>query len=200
MYTIIEDCSPYYIRFTYPGVKRVIDFCNQRIPEIGLGFEHYRLAPEDGANLLNLVPMTKQIPLMKNRASLFITAPGVSYRAHKDGPDHRFSINYTVKILDDQCVTSWYSDQSMKDYPIDTVGGVSRECKGFDKNNHTPIKTMTAKPNEVILFNTEIFHAWDNSRSNNSRVVLTLRAIDPGKMYFEDAKQLLFGSTVHTRR
>jgi hypothetical protein len=199
MYTIIEDCSPFYIRFTHPGIERVIDFCNQHTPKTSKRFEHCKFSPEVGAELLNLVPVCQQIPLMKQRASLFITAPGTIYRAHKDGPNHRFSINYTTKILDDLCITSWYDDEDLKNYPIDTLGGVSRECDGFDKNNHTPIKTMTAEPNEIILFNTEIFHAWDNSQSPNVRVVLTLRAVDPGNMYFEDARQRLFGSTVRTQ-
>jgi hypothetical protein len=199
MYTIIEDCSPFYIRFTHPGIERVIDFCNQQVPEISRKFEHLKFSPEVGTELLNLVPICQQIPLMKQRASLFITAPGASYRAHKDGLDHRFSINYTTRVLDDLCITSWYSDEDLKNYSIDTLGGISRECEGFDKTKHTPIKTMTASPNEVILFNTEIFHAWDNSQSPNSRVVLTLRAINPGNMYFEDAKQRLFGSTDRTQ-
>ena len=54
---------------------------------------------------------------------------------------------------------------------------------------------MTAKPGECILFNTDIFHDWDNQLSNNYRVVLTLRIKQPltGKIYFEDAKKIIFG-------
>jgi hypothetical protein len=124
--------------------------------------------------------------------SFFYSPPNLYYRAHKDGLDHRFSINHTIKVLDNKCVTSWYSDDVGKGYTRDYVNGESRELKGFVKENHTPIKSMVAQPNECILFNTEIFHDWDNRNSSNERVVLTLRSITPGSVYYDDVKQILF--------
>ena len=197
-YTIIEDCSPYYIRFTHDGLADVIAYCNDNIPLVGGTFAHYKFPLEQGKYLLSKIPMFKQMQFKEDRVSLFITAPGRYYRAHKDGLEDRFSINYTVKILDDTCVTNWYSDEDLKDYPIDNLAtNSSRECSGFDKTKHTPIKTMVAKPGECILFNTEIFHDFDNSKSTNYRAVLTLRLIRPllGITYFEDAKRILFGDS-----
>jgi len=52
---------------------------------------------------------------------------------------------------------------------------------------------MTAKPNECILFNTDIWHDFDNSQSTNRRMVLTLRVNNPSTFYFDDAKKALFG-------
>ena len=52
---------------------------------------------------------------------------------------------------------------------------------------------MTAVQGECILFNTEIFHDFDNSKSKNERMVLTLRDVEPGNVYFEDVKKRLFG-------
>jgi hypothetical protein len=98
-------------------------------------------------------------------------------------------------VEDDKCVTSWWSDEDLKQYPINYLNGGSRECTGFNPKRHAPLKSMTAKPGECILFNTEIFHDWDNRNSNNYRVVLTLRIEQPltGKTYFEDAKKIIFG-------
>lgn len=193
--TILEDCSPYYIRFTHEGIEDVLNFVRNRIPETKnfSNFKHYRLLPYDSKELCSKLPFKEQLNLMIHRMSLFISKPGLYYRAHKDGLNHRFSINYTIKIMDDKCVTSWYSDEDLKNYKIDNLStNSSRECIGFNKRNHIPIKTMIAKQGECILFNTEIFHDWDNTQSENERIVLTLRVNNPDKIYFDDAKKILF--------
>ena len=197
-YTIIEDCSPYYIRFTHNGLNDIIDFCEERIPSTNFNnneFIHHRLPMDDANQLLSMVPMhnSGELEFRNKRVSLFITTSTRYYLAHKDGIDHRASINYTVKILDNKCVTSWYSDEDLKDYQIDPVDGWSRHCIGFDPKKHTPLKSMIARPNECILFNTDIFHDFDNSQSDNIRVVLTLRLTDAGNIYFDDIKRILFG-------
>jgi len=196
-YEIIEDCSPYYIRFTHEGIEDVINYSNECSPDIQNldTFSHYRLPETQALHMLSLTPISNIMPLMKNRVSLFISKPRLYYRAHKDGLHNRFSINYTNMILDDKCVTSWYSDEDLKDYSIDNLPRkTSRECIGFVKENHTPIKSFVATQNECILFNTEIFHDWDNRTSNNERIVLTLRIIEELKpqTYFEDARKILF--------
>jgi len=195
-YTIIEDCSPYYIRFSHNGLSDIVDYCKKNIPEVSNLFTHYKFPINQATDLLSMIPMAKQIPFIADRVSLFVTKPGYYYRAHKDGLNNRFSINYTVQILDEKCVTNWYSDEDLKNYPIDNLtSNSSRECSGFIKERHIPLKTMTAKPNECILFNTEIFHDFDNSQSKNQRVVLTLRIENQfrANTYFEDVKQKLFG-------
>jgi hypothetical protein len=196
MYTIIEDCSPYYIRFTHPGLDQIIDICKQGVANVEFEktFTHYKYPEHIRNQILNLTPLSKHLTLNPLRASLFFTKPGRYYRAHKDGLDHRISLNYTVEILDDRCVTSWYSDEDLKDYLIDNLATKSsRECVNFDKTKHIPLKSMIAKPNECVLFNTEIFHDFDNSQSSNQRAVLTLRMANPGNFYFADARKALFG-------
>ena len=200
-YTIIEDCSPYYIRFTYPGIERFINYSlgmynrldwSSYISDIDK-FNHHRLPESLGQLLLNLTPVSKDIRLTSKRVSFFRSEPGLYYRAHKDGLDNRFSINYTLKILDDKCITSWYSDDDLKNYNIDNLESKwSRECDGFIKENHIPLKSMIALQGECILFNTEIYHDWDNSQSINERIVLTFRSSTPNTVYFEDAKKALF--------
>lgn len=200
-FTIIEDCSPYYIRFTHDGIEDLIEYCKECIPSMEDrkwlfgGFNHHAMPPTQVGNVLLKTPISELMPLQTDRVSLFISKPGMYYRAHKDGLDHRFSINYTIKVDDDKCVTSWWSDEDLKIYPVDKLDGWSRECNGFNPKNHTPLKSMVAKPGEAILFNTDIFHDWDNRASDNYRVVLTLRIRQPftGKTYFEDAKKIIFG-------
>ena len=197
MYTIIEDCSPYYIRFTHDDLDKIIDICKQGMDGVDLQdtFAHYKFPPEIRQEILSTTPLSQSLDLNKNRASMFVTKGGRYYRAHKDGVYTRISLNYTVEILDDTCVTNWYSDEDVIGYEL--VGAAwenpSREAKGFDKSKHTPVKSMVAQPNECILFNTDIWHDFDNSKSTNRRMVLTLRVNDVENFYFNDAKKALFG-------
>jgi hypothetical protein len=201
-YTIIEDCSPYYIRFTHSGIDQIIDYCKHNSPYIDhleKTFIHHVFPEDQAIHLLSITPLAQQMPLRPHRVSLFMTKPGRYYRAHKDGLIDRFSINYTVSINDDKCITSWYTDQECSDYQIvDKIAARSRECLGFIKENHTPIKSMIAKPNEGILFNTDIFHDFDNRQSNFSRTILTFRIMEnlSSDTYFEDAKKIMFGTDI----
>ena len=205
-YTIIEDCSPYYIRFTHDGIEDVIERAKHTFDTAELfktwsasnKFLHCRLSVEDGVELLDSIPFAKQMPMWEGRVSYFVSRPGLYYRAHKDGVDHRFSLNYTIEVLDDKCVTSWYSDTDLQQYQLDHLSsGTSRECIGFDKRQHSPVKSMVAKQGECILFNTDIYHDWDNSLSSNRRIVLTLRHKYTSSVYFDDAKKILFGGLAH---
>jgi hypothetical protein len=203
-YKIIEDCSPYYIRFTYDGLNEfsayMLDVYHKydwtgKVKTSNPKFMHQKLDPIIGQEVLDRTAIAKDISLTHNRVSFFKSDPGLYYRAHKDGTNHRFSINYTINILDDKCITSWYADDDLKIYSMDKFLldlHISRECVEFVKEDHTPLQSMIAKPNECILFNTDIFHDWDNSTSTNERIVLTLRSTTPGEIYFDDAKQLLF--------
>ena len=197
MYTIIEDCSPYYIRFTHDGLDKIINICKQGMDGVDLEktFTHYKFPPAVRQEILAITPLSQSLDLQQNRASMFVTKGGKYYRAHKDGCDNRISLNYTVEILDDTCVTSWYSDNDLAEYKMVGLGyeNASREAKGFDKNKHTPVKSMIAQPNECILFNTDIWHDFDNSQSTNRRMVLTLRVENYNTFYFNDARKALFG-------
>jgi hypothetical protein len=197
MYTIIEDCSPYYIRFTHDKIDEIINRCNSIANELELtkDMTHYKIESTIANDILSFVPMAQQFDILKTRVSLFITKPGYCYDVHKDGIDHRFSLNYTIRVLDNKCVTSWYSDEELKDYPIETMINQtpSRHIFGVDKEKHIPSKTVTFGPNECILFNSDLFHNWDNSQSDHERIVLTLRLEKPRHVYFEDARKIMFG-------
>jgi hypothetical protein len=198
MYKIIEDCSPYYLRCCHLGQEQIIQLCQEELARIGPVdcFTHHRLDRNLAEHIVGLVPIHPQARFMLGRVSLFVTPPGWYYRAHKDGADNRCSVNYTVQIQDDLCRTSWYTDAELKDYPITGLlpENKSREVMGFRIDTHTPIMTMTARPNECILFNTDIFHDFDNRASPNQRAVLTLHLHDPGDKYFDLVKQMILAA------
>ena len=194
-YTIIEDCSPYYVRFTHENIDAIIAQCKEITASsvYEKGFTHQRLDISNAENMLKLIPMSKQLNFLKLRVSLFVTQPGYYYRAHKDGLSMRIGINYTVNVLDDKCITNWYADEDLKDYPIDNLHNkFSREALGFDRHKHTPVKSTKFVEGECILFNTDIFHDVDNTASTNQRVLLTLRLAHTENLFFDDVKRILF--------
>ena len=51
---------------------------------------------------------------------------------------------------------------------------------------------MVAKEGEMILFNPNIWHAWQNIKSPYKRRVVTLRLLDPSAVTFDEMKNKLF--------
>ena len=206
IYTIIEDCSPYYVRFTWPGLVNLTNYVKQlSVSQCETfnfsGYDHINFGPNEAAEIIKQLPMRSKIKLMSRRVTLFRTHPGGRSSVHKDSTDHRFSINIPIEINDTKCVTSWWLDKSLSGYDQNllTREGSNKEIMVASRRIASGIdalpaadKTMTAVANECILFNTDIFHDWNNSESTNQRTVLTFRAVDPGKIYFDDAKKILF--------
>jgi len=199
---IIEDCSPYYIRYTFNTIPNIIDICNDA--EANDTFDHrkwLKLNPERVKKIFDLIPFANEINLNLDRALMFKEFPGGGSPIHKDAHDHKTSFNIGIRILDDKCITTWWSDEDMSEYDIDwedIPGFKSRNllkdnkwvmAPGIDK---TPIKQTVFKQGEFVLFNTDIYHTWDNSQSNNERINLTMRSVDVSTLTFDDAKQILF--------
>jgi len=196
MYSILEDCSPYYIKFRYDNLENDLALIKSYIPDTSKftrGFTHHALPESDGERILSALPMSQSLRLRKERVSFFITKPGYYYRAHKDGLNTRISINYMLRVEDTDCLTSWYPDNIAGLYNMDYEGGHSRELVDFDPRTHEPLKRLNFKQDELVLFNTEIYHDFDNSKSNNERIVLTLRSYEYDTLYFDKARKRLFG-------
>lgn len=206
IYTIIEDCSPYYIRFTWPGLTNLVDYVKQA-SKLNCetfnfnGYDHINFGHNEAVEIIKQLPMRSKIKLMSRRVTLFSTHPGGRSSVHKDSTDHRFSINIPIEVHDAECITSWWLDKSLVNYDqnlltrenVDNkVMVTSRRITSNGLPLPVPDKTMIAVPNECILFNTDIFHDWNNSKSANRRTVLTFRAVNPGEIYFDDAKKILF--------
>jgi hypothetical protein len=194
-YTLIEDCSPYYIRFTWEELPKLIDFVNKQplYLENNYPFEsyiHWNYDHNTAQSILDQLPMNKDFRLNPDRVALFITRPGGECGIHKDGPSPgRCGINIALKILDDQCITSWYNDESFAEVKT-TSTFYTRKAPKF--SGLVPVKTAILKPNECVLFNTDIYHTWDNSKSINQRIQLTLRFEKDERVSFTDAKNILF--------
>jgi hypothetical protein len=198
MYTVVEDHSPYYIRYQHPEQDEIVRICQEYLAGLKPAdhFTHHKVDPQTAQRIADLIPIGRHIPIMLERISLFITPPGVYYPAHKDGVDHRCSLNYAVKILDNTCPTRWYADADV--LPHYTITDPfqynrSREARYFRPNLHTPVCSLITQPGDVLLFNTDIFHDFDNRASHNERVVLTVRFAEPEQHYFDDVKKMMFG-------
>jgi hypothetical protein len=203
-FEIIEDCSPYFIRYTHTGSDEVIAMCKEQkkslidpLPKKNK-FIHGRLPEPTGIQILDKVYGGKELSLASQRVSLFVTQPNHYYRPHRDGLAVPMGINYHVNIVDNKCVTSWYDNNMFAGRPIDNlITNSSREIADYnrrlEKDIIKPVKSMIAKEGEVVLFNTDFFHDVDNTNSPNERTILTLRSSLFEKINFMQARKILFG-------
>lgn len=200
---IIEDCSPYYIRFKHTGsdeiIQRCLEFKQERIDENNQRkFLHFKLPQALGKEILTAVPGHSELEYIDKRVSLFVTQPNVYYRPHRDGLSLKMGINYIVDVKDDKCITSWYALEEFEGRPIDTlVTNNSREIADFnwatEYSKHTPLKSVVAKQGEVMLFNTDLYHDVNNVHSKNERTILTIRSSLHLQPTFMDARKIIFG-------
>jgi hypothetical protein len=201
---ILDNHSPYYLTFDHENTDEIIRISKNFVDWDLLNLEYWgsnkkfinrKLDPWPSKCLINLVPNAKELQLLESRVCLFISAPGLWYQPHRDGYNvkHKFGINYPISIQDDRCITNWYSDDICKGREIDTIGGKSTEVTNFDPALHTPLCSTIFKPGKPVLFNTDIFHNWDNSQSPNMRIMLTFRS-DNENINFKKAKEILVGT------
>lgn len=198
MYKILEDNSPYFIKFYLNGIDNVVSECQHilnNIPRTG-NFQHHKLDIETGIKVIKMLPFSMHFPINLYRLSLFITPPKYQHYAHIDGDDNTISLNLGIKIQNNLCKTNWYDkDVIYKNYktisnlPYDFL----RTESVIDNKKNLAASTATLGQNEFILHNSTIFHDWDNSQSDQERIVLTVRPskkIDP--VSFDQAKILMF--------
>lgn len=209
MYKIIKDCSPYYITFTHEGFEEVVSYARNiieqklyrefdinTIPSCKSAMEaiptyrtkYFLLEQEMQAHLLNLIPASQNLQLNPKSLMYFYSSPGLVHPIHKDSPKtkpDRYSLNYPIRILDDKCITSWYSDTGIIPKDGSRIGEIS------DPASVQILQSMILQPNEAVLFNSDIYHDWNNSNSFNDRIVLSMRDVS-SDVFFEDAKRMLF--------
>ena len=202
---VIEDCSPFYVRFTFDNLSQIVQYAKDNDKEIGFtkylkeergpDYEHINLYADVGQRIVEMLPFKDIAPFMTRRVAIFDTPPGGGCGIHRDGADTKVSFNIVLDSADDLCETTWYNS---------TEAFESLEQQGFEDNytrcvypnyrvmafRHSPIKRMVARPNEMILFNTDIYHAWQNVKSTNRRRVLTLRLLE-SDLSFKDIKDKL---------
>jgi len=210
MFTIIKNCSPYYVLFTYDGlsdyIKTLQDIVNKSefivsnnksVTMIQEVFPNYRTEElyvkneEELGLIIDGNPCTPLLHLDRN-AVFLTTYPKVKSPIHIDmngavNKPVQFRINYPVLVKDDKCITSWYKSESItphKNIPYmeDMLSKVN------------PVESLNFSQDYAILFNTTLYHDWDNTQSENNRTILGLRA-DKNHFdtTFDDAKKILFG-------
>lgn len=194
---VIEDCSPYYIRFSFKKLDTIVSFVKTKLDLLDTLYSDYyfhRNFPIGiGEIIISLLPDDFKFDFMTERVSIFETPPRGGCGIHKDGKDHRVSFNIPIEINDDRCVTYWYDDDQFKNFPYYGNLNYGRMVVPNFKlqYNFTHCKSMIAIPNEMVLFNTDIYHSWHNNSNDHSRKILNLRVKEPGVLYFEDAKRIL---------
>jgi hypothetical protein len=211
MFTIIKDCSPYYVLFTYDGIADYIkelqniaskaEFVvsnNKSVTAIKEVLpiydteEFYITNPEDLKIVIGTNPCVNVLNLDKS-ATFLTTLPGVRSPIHIDmnggtNSPVRFRINYPVFINDDKCITHWYSSDGIVTH--EKVSYVIDETL----SNIRCVEQLHFSQEYAILFNTTLPHMWDNTQSINKRTIIGMRADrDHTDMTFDDAKKNLFG-------
>lgn len=205
MFNIIEDCSPYYVKFSHPCLSEVVDYINNinyQITEdwksnIGI-LGRFQFSTEHSISILEKLPMKNILPKFDlDRVSVWRTPAGGFRNAHKDGLQNGCAINIPVSILDDLCRTSWYTDDELQDCTIENKAmnfkgkrGGYREAIGFSFDKHKPIASTVMSKNVMMLFNSNIWHSVDNRHSSNDRSIITLR--------FEDSENLTYDQIFNT--
>ena len=194
---IIEDGSPYYIRFTHDKIEETINLAKKLFEYdknlMQNGFDYINMNLANSLNFFRFSPVYNNLPQMNiSRATYFISKPKFRFPPHTDGLNHKWGINYPILILDDKCNTNWYSN--IEEYEVDI--SYSKILQNFKYENHIPVKSVVLRPDECMLINIGLFHNWDNSKSDNYRIVLTTRLEDHlyDRYDFDDAKKMLFGS------
>jgi hypothetical protein len=207
-YKIIEDCSPYYIKFTYDGLEDLITFVKSQQLELSDGREfdsyaHTFLPFELGQEIIKKLPLSTNLRFKRKRAALMIMQPGKFMYPHKDSPLELCSFNLPIEIADDKCVVSWYNDAEFDDCDvIETPSSINLEriysrkipAVQYNRKPRTPSKQLKLCSGEFVLFNTNIFHSVDNTTSTNTRIILGLRLMEDTEniVTFDDAKAVLF--------
>ena len=194
---IIEDASPYFIKFNYSGYDNIVSECLKFKSEFNKErFTHYRLPVMAATKILPWVPEHRRLDFNLSRFSLFISPPGIYYPAHRDGLAYKVGLNFAIQIENETCETHWYDNTEFDNYEIETKGGTTRDIINFKRENHVPKKTMIFKMGEAVIFNTDIYHDFDNTTSDKTRVILTLRSNYAPLWKFEDYKRILFPAIV----
>lgn len=202
MYTIIEDCSPFYIRFSFPGLNEIIEYVAGQFKKENVttrrlsGYLHNNFNLDIASQIVSMLPMSKEYEFEVDRVAVFETIPKRGSGIHKDGANRYVSFNIPIEINDDKCITSWYADSTFEGMEVTGLPYVRNvvQCNTYSNydyiRDYPTIKTMIAKPGEMVIFNTDIYHSWDNKDSDQPRKLLTLRVVD--NPTFDSVKRTMF--------
>jgi hypothetical protein len=193
-FKIIEDRSPYYIKFIYP--EYADDFKLMKDISDTLKFSPWFYTKPSTINFhgSNLEKQQQEYISENNECAkaLKLKLGGFNMTSkHGLSAIHLdrstlgvcpYKLMYGIKILDDTCITSWYNSEDVT--PIDTF------YIDNDAPTPTPVATTIITVNEAILFNTSIYHTWINYGTNDR--ILANFYEPSGTTTFDEAKNILF--------
>lgn len=207
MITIIEDCFPYYVKFKHPSLISIQQYLGNNFYNITESWnvsnavlDRHEFTQEDSKKILSFLTLDKDLPSYDDsRLSIWQTPPNGYRYAHKDGMKNGVSINIPVSISDELCYSSWYTDESLQNCSSKIIHinfqgkqGGFRESIGFNFETYQPVKKMSMKEDEFVLFNSNIWHSVDNRLSNNSRSIISVRFTNSENITFHDIYMILF--------
>jgi ectoine hydroxylase-related dioxygenase (phytanoyl-CoA dioxygenase family) len=198
MFEIIRESSPYFTTFKYAEFDKVKQQCLESLQKIDSTKNFIWHLDEELASLLApTISLLELLGLSRKRMVLFVSRPGYRDNPHKDGDNHLFGINFMIQVPDDKCITSWYADETLANAPTCVVHQNGKELRKIEKPPEGKYPTLfqtVFEQGECVLFNTSIYHDWNNkSTSSTDRVVLTLRPFE-NSMTYAEAHAILFGN------
>ena len=117
MFTLIEDCSPFYVRLTFTGIDTFIEHMKSLSPksyqykiESGSGYAHSDIVESEAEIVLEKLLLSQKFEFIKHRVGIFNTFPHGGCGIHKDGHNRKVSFNIPIEINDELCITKWYDD------------------------------------------------------------------------------------------
>jgi hypothetical protein len=194
---IIEDCSPYYIRFRHDNSDEIIKILQELTvlhKRPNNSFTHYLTADEQ-YNVTSLGPL-KDNPEMIRKMAIITVPPGVVSLIHIDVKWH---LNY-IAFQDDAnpAVVNWYNSDLFSNYTLEYLThGKQWIPVGYDprvddpKAAYTPPEAIvTAKflQGDVVLFNSALFHDFQNRSPITDRSIMISVPADPD-LTFDQAKE-----------
>jgi hypothetical protein len=192
MINVIEDCSPFYIRFVYENLNQFVEYVknvpSQIMPRDGI-YQHHTF--NNPKQIFDECKLSEKFTFSENKCAIFETPPGKASTVHKDGTNIQVSINIPVQINDDKCVTRWYDEDLCKDYKQYGLPYTRTIADSTQLKKLPIVKEVVFKENEAILFNVGIYHSFDNSESGEYRKILLLR-LDDSNITFDQAKETLY--------
>lgn len=142
---VLEDCSPFYIRFTFDKLDSIVQFVISKLNTLRIrhtsGYSHKDFPIEISEEIISLLPKNFAFQFLVDRVSIFDTPPGGGHHLgpHTDNADNRYSARLHVPILSNSgCIHEWYAEP--EDYkchiPADGSAYMFRTNILHDTYNH----------------------------------------------------------------
>ena len=208
---IIDNQSPYYIRFSVPELNIILPWLQQNMsnPAVCRDYpfteraqrEHHR-KQIDIKEIWSHIPGKDIIP-WSSTGTVFVTLPGGGSPLHRDkNPrgiewDDHMGLNFPITVQDRCCHTHWVDDTVLKSYPNIEYSNIHTVRHYVERKGQVPTaRSVSLGPNEIMLVNTAIWHSWHND-SPHTRIIMSLRVKENKKHWtFQQAREALFSKLV----